>query len=234
MSRLTWMERDYQTGADRGVLYFHTGEVEVWNGLITVTEKPTDIFERVRYRDGVRFMNRRAEDSFSATIDCFTYPDAVLRPQSVFDMTYRVQTMKGHEIHLVYNAMARVPGGKYSQNEPSSFSLDISTKPRPMPMMRAPSAHLVIDTSTAYPPVVAEFENRLYGTDLQGPGVPTPDDIASIFDVNALFQVVDNGDGTATITAPDEVFEWLSTTQAIVDWPYVNNVDADTVRIRNW
>lgn len=234
MSRLTWAERDYQSGSDRGVLYFHAGEVEVWNGLITVTEKPTDIYERVRYRDGVRFLNRRAEDSFSATIECFTYPDAVLRAQSVFDMTYRVRTAKGYEIHVVYNAIARAPGGKYTQNDASTFSFDISTRPMPMPLLRKPSAHLIIDTAAAYPPAVGEFEKLLYGDDHSEPRLPRPDEITSIFDVNALFQVVDNGDGTATISAPDEVFAWISETYAIANWPYVNEVDEDTVRIRNF
>jgi hypothetical protein len=234
MSRLTWEERDYHTGADRGALYFHNGEVTVWNGLITVTESPSDIFEKVRYRDGVRVLNRRAEDSFSATVECFTYPDAVLRARSVFDMTYRVRTMKGYQIHLVYNAMARFPGGEYKQIEPSTFTLDIATRPRPMPMSRAPSSHIVIDSATAYPPALAELERILYGDDIHEAKFPDPDSIASIFDINSLFHVVDNGDGTATISAPDEVFEWLNETQAIVDWPYVNGVDSDTVRIRNF
>lgn len=235
MSRLTWDDRQYYGGADRGVVYPRSGEVEVWNGLIAITEKPKDIRQRVRYRDGVRVLNARFEDSYFASINCFTYPDVVLGARTVFNMAYRVKKANGYEIHLIYNAIASIPGGAYKQhNEVSTFTLDISTKPEPMPMLRSPSAHLIVDTSAAYLPAVEIFENLLYGDALSEPRFPQPDEIAVMFDINALFKVIDNGDGTATISAPDEVFEWLSETQAIVDWPYVNSVSEDTVRLRNF
>lgn len=234
MTRLTWSDRDYYAGVDRGAIYFRGGEVEVWNGLIKVDEAPTDIRERVRYRDGRRTVNQRAEDAFAASVDCFSYPERLNAYGVVFDMSYRVKKSTGYEIHLVYNAMPRISGVKYAQRESSPLTVDLVTKPRAMPLLRAPSAHVIIDTELAYPPVVVEFEKLLYGEEHTNPRFPNPEELVDIFDVNALFQVVDNGDGTATISAPDEVFDWLTSTHAIVDWPYVNNVDSDTVRIRNW
>lgn len=235
MSRLTWADRDYQAGADHAVAYIHNGAIEVWNGLVTVTEKPTDIRQKVRYRDGVRSLNYRAEDSFSASIECFTYPEVILGARTVFDLSYRINKLKGYEIHLVYNAIARTPGKAYRQmNDPDTFTLDISTKPSIMPFSTAPGAHIVIDSVTVYPPVLDAFEAVLYGDDTTEPKFPSPDEVASIFDINALFQVVDNGDGTATIIAPDDIFDWLNDTQAIADWPYVKTIDPDTVEIRNW
>lgn len=235
MTRLTWDDRQNYGGCDRGVIYFHNSDVQVWNGITAVTEKPSDLRTRVRYRDGQKSLNKRAEDSFAATVECFTYPDAVLGPRTVFDMSYRVNTAKGYEIHLVYNAIARVTGGAYKQeNEVTPFTIDITTKPRAMPLLRLPSAHLVIEASKAFPGAVAEVESTLYGGDETEPRFPTPEELVPIFDLNAYFTVIDNGDGTATITAPDEIFEWLSETQAIADWPYVNPVDEDTVRIRSF
>lgn len=235
MSRLTWEDRDYQDGVDRAAVYIHGGNVNVWNGLITVTEKPSDIRQKIRYVDGVRTLNYRAEDSYASSVECFTYPDVMLGARTVFDLTYRIKTLKGYQIHLVYNAIARSPGKGYrKENDPGTFTLDISTKPRAMPLLRSPSAHIVIDTAQAYPPVVDLFEDLIYGNDDDSPRFPDPDELIPLFDVNALFQVVDNGDGTATISAPDEVFDWLSDTQAIANWPYVNPVDANTVRIRNF
>lgn len=235
MTRLTWDDRQHYGGCDRGVVYFQNGEAAVWNGLTAVTEKPSDLRTRVRYRDGQKSVNQRVEDSFSATVECFTYPDTVLGARTVFNMSYRVQTLKGYEIHLVYNAIARVTGAAYQQEDQiTPFTFDITTKPRPMPLERMPSAHLIIDTSTAFPGAVAEIEAVLYGSDVIQPRFPVPDDLVPIFDINAYFTVIDNGDGTATITAPDEIFEWLSETQAIADWPYVNSVDEETVRIRNF
>lgn len=235
MSRLTWDDRNYSSGADHAVVYPRNGEIVVWNGLTEVTEKPSDIRERVRYRDGVRSVNQRAEDSFAATVVCFTYPDAVSNPRSVFDMSYRVKTGKGYEIHLVYNAMARSTGGVYKQGDVlTPFTLDIFTRPRAMPLMRMPSAHVVLDASTAYPSAIVEVEKILYGDDHTDPRMPSPDDLVPIFDLNSYFQVVDNGDGTATLIAPDDIFEWLSATEAEVDWPYVNRVSDDTLRIRSF
>lgn len=235
MSRLTWDDRNYDLGADRGVVYLHNGEVEVWNGLTAVTEKPSDIRTRVRYRDGVRSLNQRAEDSYSATVECYTYPDAILGARTAFDMSYRVRTGKGYEIHLVYNAIARSTGAAYKQQDDlTPFTIDILTKPRVMPLLRSPSAHVIVDASKAYPPAVAAVETILYGDDHDEPRFPNPEDLVPIFDVNALFKVVDNGDGTATLTAPDDVFEWLSATEADVDWPYVNRVSEDTLRIRSF
>lgn len=234
MSRLTWTERKYYSGVDRGVVYSRSGSVEVWNGLISVAEKPSDIRTRVRYMDGRKTVNQRSEDSFAATIDCHTYPTVLTKTRAEFDLTYRVKTNNGYEIHIVYNALGRFAGGLYAQNETTPFTFDIFTRPKEMPLLRKPSAHLVIDTSLAYGPVVDKFEEVLYGTDLAEPRLPGPEEVVDIFDVNALFQVVDNGDGTATISAPDEVFAWFSATYAIVDWPYVTTVDEDTVRIRNF
>lgn len=238
MSRLTWTERKYHSGVDRGVVYSRDGSVETWNGLISVAEKPTDIRERVRYRDGVRSINHRSEDSFAATIECFTYPlslfSTVPRTRPGFDMSYRTKTESGYEIHLIYNAVPRINGVTYKQNEHTPLTIDISTRPMMMPLSRAPSAHLIINTSTVYPGVLVEFEQVLYGGDDSDPRMPLPDDLISLFDVNALFRVIDNGDGTATLIAPDEVFEWFNATQGQVDWPYVNRVAPDTVRIRNF
>lgn len=235
MSRLTWSERKHYSGLDRAAVYSRTGSVEVWNGLISVTEDPSDIRERVRYRDGRKIINQRSEDSFKATAECFTYPDILVNPRATFNLTYRVKTSKGYEIHLVYNAMFQVKPGKYAQeDEVTPFNLVISTRPEPMPLLRKPSAHLVIDGSVAYPPVVTAFEDFLYGDEELEPRFPSPDELVTVFDVNALFQVIDNGDGTATLSAPDEVFEWLSSTHAIADWPYVNQIAEDTVRVRNW
>jgi hypothetical protein len=234
MSRLTWTERKHYGGVDRGAVYSRNGSVEAWNGLISVTEKPSDIRERVRHRDGMKTINQRVSDSFSATAECWTYPQLLSNHRTIFDFSYRSRTSTGYEIHLVYNALAHMTGVQYAQDEASPLTFDIWTRPRAMPLERMPSAHLIIDSSEAYPPVVAAFEDLLYGDGESDPRFPDPEELITIFDINALFQVVDNGDGTATISAPDEVFEWLSDTHAIADWPYVNNVDEDTVRIRNF
>ena len=234
MSRLTWTERKHYGGVDRGAVYSRSGSVEAWNGLISVTEKPSDIRERVRYRDGKKTLNQRVSDSFSATVECWTYPPLLSSNRVTFDLSYRTQTSTGYEIHLVYNAMAHITGTQYNQGEASPLTFDIWTRPRPMPLERMPSAHLVIDSSEAHAPVIAAVEDLLYGDSDSEPRFPTPDELIPLFDINALFKVIDNGDGTATLDAPDWVFEWFNSYEGQADWPYVNVVTEDTVRLRNF
>lgn len=234
MTRLTWTEGKHYGGVDRGVVYSRSGLAQVWNGLISVTEIPTDIRQRVRYRDGVKIVNHRSEESFSATIDCFTYPDSFLDTRMPFDMSYRVKTSKGHEIHLIYNAMAQVKTNKHSQLDPSGIAISVWTRPNPVSLGYAPTAHLVIDETLAYPPAFAAFETVLYGAVDSDPGIPSPNEVFNLFDVNALYKVIDNGDGTFTLEAPDDVFEWMSATAFEADWPTAVYLDSDTYTVRNW
>lgn len=234
MTRLTWTELKHYGGVDRGVLYSQDGSAEVWNGLGTVTQSPTDIRERVRYRDGIKTISHRSEDSFSASIECFTYPEALSNRRKPFNFTYRTQTNKGYEIHLVYNALFQVSGGKYDQNDPSPFSISVWTKPNLIPMNFAPSAHVIIDSTLTYSGALAAFESLLYGEEFQEPRLPLPEELVNLFDINALYQVIDNGDGTFTLEAPDDVFEWLSSIEFEAEWPSAVYLDSDTYVVRNW
>lgn len=234
MTRLTWTERKHYNGVDRGVLYSQDGSVEVWNGLTTVTQSPEDIRERVRYRDGIKTVSHRSEDSYSASIECFTYPDMLLDRRRPLNFTYRTQTNKGYEIHLVYNALFQTPAGNYTQRDPSPFSISAWTKPNPMPMQFAPTAHVIVDSTLTYSGALTAFETLLYGDELQEPRLPLPEELVDLFDINALYQVIDNGDGTFTLDAPDEVFEWLSATEFSADWPNAVYLDSDTYVVRNW
>ena len=233
MSRLVWERQDHHSGVDHGVLYFNN-ETLPWNGLISVEENTEESSSSERYLDGRRIVDRKTDDAFSAAVECFTYPERLVRHGDIFDMSYRSNKGPGYEIHLIYNALARVGKAKYVHAGSTSLSVDLATRPRAMPLLRAPSAHLIVDTNLAYPPMVTQLEAILYGTDDWAPRLPDPEELTALFDANSLFRVVDNGDGTATLTAPEEVFHWLNATHAVVDWPYVNKVASDTVRLRNF
>jgi len=235
MTRLTWEARDYEIGVDRGVYYPREGAAEVWNGLVSVVENTPDISDRVRYVEGRKIAQHRREDSFSATVSAFSHPSSfLLNPRAPFGMSYRVETAKGHKIHLVYNALAHISGRNYGQaDSPEPFNLNISTVPVAM-LDLMPSAHLIIDTADAYPGSVTQFEDVLYGNNDFDPRLPSPSEAFDIFELNALFKIIDNGDGTFTMEAPDEYIEWLSLTQVEAEWPRITTLDEDTYRIRSW
>ena len=88
MSKLLWDqtgERRYETGCDRGVLY--TGKntaandpraydnAEAWNGLTSVTDKPSGAEATKIYADNILYGSMRAAEDFGGSIEAYTYPD---------------------------------------------------------------------------------------------------------------------------------------------------------------
>lgn len=241
MTRLTWGERPYEVGVDRGVCYTPGGIGESWNGLTNVEESPSESSE-TRYQDGIKLPNRKTSESFSATIEAFTYPPSFeerlglsgglisRRRQGFFDFSYRIMTESGYKIHLVYNALATPTSYSYQQNDASPFSWDVTTRPRYMPSA-LPSAHIVVDSSLAYETVITQLEDILYGNDAFEPRMPTPEEVYAIFEENSILRVIDLGAGVFRITGPDDAVITLDANTSRVTWPSVIQLDTDTYSI---
>jgi len=164
MTALTWDqtgERTYETGVSNGVLYQidNTGAYingVAWNGLTTVTEKPSGADAKPQYADNIKYLNLIATEVFGATIEAFTYPiefeqnDGSASPtpgvtigqqaRKPFGFSYK--SLKGNDtqgnaygykLHLVWNAQAAPSQKAYStvndSPAPIAFSWDISTTP---------------------------------------------------------------------------------------------------------
>lgn len=210
MTRLNWDafgERFYELGVDRGVLYVSTNPGVPWTGLVSVTESPTGAEERPYYIDGVKYLNLRSAEEFNATIEALGSPaefgvcDGIKvihngllvtqQPRTPFGLSYRTMvgnevsgTDYGYKIHLVYGAMA-APTQRPNQSAggsitPTKFSWAVTTLPPPITGYRR-TAHLVIDSKTTNPTVLATVEDLLYGTVSTNPSLPTPDALAAIF-----------------------------------------------------
>jgi len=137
MSIVVWDDtgnKRYETGVDHGVLYplntetsaYDTGVA--WNGLTTVTESPAGAAANPQYADNIKYLNLLSAETFSATIQAFTYPDEfglmdgtespeaglVIGQQSrkTFGLCYRtnigtdVSASAGFKLHLVYGLLA--------------------------------------------------------------------------------------------------------------------------------
>lgn len=239
MARLIWgaTPREADTGLDRGVLYPANGPGVPWNGLISVTENPPDSKGGFRYIDGVRVRARRTAESFSAVIEALSYPDELYRDPFMgsrigpFGLSYRVQTTNAHKIHLVYNAQTIPAAREYLQEQSlSPYLWAIDTKPVPVPEGR-PSAHLVVDTAKAHASVVEALEYILYGSDEQPARLPTPAEVVDIFEENAILRVTDHGDGTFTVTGPDEAIVMLDLTTFQITWDSALIVDENSYTI---
>lgn len=240
MSRLIWDKQDYEAGLDRGVFYSQDGSGEAWNGLTSVKESSSDSDEQAHYIDGVKTHRRRRLEDFSGTIEAFTYPDSFYedmltqrRPKS-FGLSYRVKSGDDYKIHLVYNALISPGGFSYKPFEAESFSWEFSTKPLPIPGGRLISAHLIVDTSKAYPWTVTAFENVLYGSESDVARLPFPSEVLDIFDVNSILKVTDNGDGSFTVEGPDDVIQMIDPTTFQITWPSAVYIDEDSYTLSSW
>ena len=204
MSKLIWDDiaaRDYEAGVNRGVFYPLNGPGQVWNGLVSVEESPSEADDRPRYLDGKRIGNRRRLGEFSATVSAFTYPTSfspvLVEPirRTHFGLSYRTQSREGYKIHLVYNAIASPAGSNYVYDETYPFQWLITTRGELGPDGMIVS-HFIIDTEVAYPETIAAFEKVLYGGDEAEARLPSPLEVFDIFEANSHFRVIDNGDGT--------------------------------------
>src|SRR5690606_7361200 len=85
----------------------------------------------------------------------------------------------------------------------SVLEWELSTTPVPIPGYSSTS-HLMINSLTTHPDVLATIEDELYGTEGTIPRLPSVTEILSLFDSHAIFTVVDNGDHSYTISGPDD------------------------------
>lgn len=82
MSRLEWgrtVDRVYETGTDRGVLYLQNpngsyGSGTAWNGLTAVTENPSGAEPTALWADNRKYLNLMSTEEFGCTIEAYSYP----------------------------------------------------------------------------------------------------------------------------------------------------------------
>jgi hypothetical protein len=229
---LTWDKtRDYEVGVDHGVLYLDGGPGEVWNGLSSVKETDSGSDIQIRYLDGVKTLQRRRKGDFSGSVEAYTYPEMLdQRSLKSFGFSYRISTAKSSKIHLIYNARFSPGGASHKQSEVDLISWDFTTLAIPIPDV-AMSAHLIVDADVAYPETVQALEDILYGTDSMSAHFPSPVEVLKIFEEHSILRVIDHGDGTFTITGPDEAIQMLSGTTWQITWPSAIYIDAVTYSI---
>lgn len=208
-------ERNYETGVDRGVLYLKENDqfsiAYPWNGLTSVTDKPTGGEIKPLYADDVKYVNLMAPVDFGYNIEAYTVPDAFFecdgshevgegiyahqQERRVFGFSYRTLLgdeygISGYILHLIYNSTASVSSRNYvsiGENvEPMIMSWDVNTIPVEVPGFR-PSSWVEIFSNRANPKKLAMLEEILYGTDTTDPRMPYPDEIIELFTDHAIY-----------------------------------------------
>lgn len=222
MTRLIWgepLDKSWQAGLDRGVLYPPNGPGVPWNGLISVDEGGSQE-KSTYYVDGRKYLEMVTPREYSAQISAFTFPDEFYdlcgiveaadgllldgQQPDRFGLSYRTGVTDGtgagyYKIHLVYGVMATTSNAQHQtlsgSVEPETFQFDISAVPESVSGFR-PTAHVILDTRHIDPLTIIEIEKMIYGTWHVDAHLPP---IQTFFDMMSFGEIVvirDNGDGT--------------------------------------
>jgi len=178
-----------------------------WNGLTTVTESPSGADATPQYADNIKYLNLVAAEQFGGTIEAFTYPDefaecdgtAEPKPgvrvgqqtRKPFGLCYRTRkgndvegTDFGYKLHLVYGALAAPAEKAYATindtPEALTFSWTFTTTPVQVTGLK-PAASLTIDSTEVAAADLAALEDILYGSALDDPRLPLPDEVLALF-----------------------------------------------------
>lgn len=242
--------RLYEAGVDRGVFYPDVGPGLPWNGLINVKEDPDGVELRRMFVDGVPIRTQKTRESFAAVLQAYDSPREFdeydgnygQQRRKPFGLSYRtrigndISADYGYKIHLVYNALAmpaQVNNSTLTSDglDGTPFSWGISTTPVPIPGAK-PAAHLIIDSTIAYPEALAAVEAAIYGSDNGGdPYLPSPQEVMDILEPFSVILIVDHGDGTWSAIGPDEAIQMIDTDIFEISWPSAVYLDEDTYEI---
>ena len=213
---LTWDntgERFYETGIQKGVLYpvaaggtYPKGVA--WNGLTSVSEKPTGAEATALYADDIKYFNLISNEDFEATVEAYTYPDefaecdgsATLtkgviigqQKRKTFGMCYRTTLGNdtdgndyGYKLHLIYGATAAPTEKAYNtvndSPEANTFSWELKTTPVNVTNHK-PTACITIDSTKCDANKLKALEAILYGSTTADARLPLPDEIKTLME----------------------------------------------------
>lgn len=203
-------ERFYETGVKNGVLYIPDNGVYnkgvAWNGLISVSEKPSGAEPTPLYADDIKYLTLTSAEEFGATIEAYTYPDEFAlcdgsaelvkgvavgqQTRKPFGLCYKTVVGNdvngndlGFKLHLVYGALASPSEKAYNtineSPEAITFSWEITTTPVQVSGFK-PTACLTIDSRKVDTEKLAALEKILYGDTATAPRLPLPDEIKTL------------------------------------------------------
>jgi hypothetical protein len=248
VTRLSWGtpgERYYEDGVDRGVLYVNDVGY-VWNGLISVSERPSGGEHRSYYLDGIKYLSLASAEEYEATINAISSPpefavcDGVRslyqglfvtqQKRQPFGLSYRTMINDdltpdaGYKIHLVYNALAAPSERNHNTRSDSPELMPLSWYIQAVPPVSTgmgfkPSAHFIVDSRNTPGDILTQLEDILYGNEAADARFPSQTEILNLFEVYATLKVTDHGDGTFTLDGPDTIIvQQTDPTEYSITW----------------
>lgn len=204
-------EKLYGTGVDKGAIFVMSdagvyGPGVAWNGLTSVSEKPSGGESNPKYANNRKYLDLRGPEEYAATIEAFYSPeefdtcdgtveiaDGVTvgqQKRSIFGFAFRskvgndvVGDEYGYKITLVYGCSASPserPHGTVNESpEADTLSWEISSTPIEIPGKK-PSATIKLDSTKIPAPKMALLEDLIYGSEASESKLPTPAEILAI------------------------------------------------------
>lgn len=189
-------KRFYETGVDHGILFTKTGlngayaKGVAWNGLTTISDKPTGAEATAIYADNIKYLNLISVEECEGTIEAYTYPDEFMvcdgsveaedgvyvtaQTRAQFGLYYRTKIGNditgdlGYKHHFIYGATATPSEKSYNtvndSPEAATMSWDFKTVPVEIEGKK-PSAHIIIDSRKADADKLKELLALVEGTD---------------------------------------------------------------------
>lgn len=210
MAILNWdaaSQRRVEYGISKGVLYPRGRDAAAWNGLISVSERPSGGEEIALHADNQKYASFRSFESFEATIEAYMYPEAFAecdgsisvadgvkigqQKRRPFDFCYRTEIATaadsiydhGYMLHLVYNATAAPSEKNYQTMNESPDAMTLSWDLECMPFIvngHKGASTITIDSTKVDRIKLEAIEAILYGENGEDPRMPDPDEIVRL------------------------------------------------------
>lgn len=232
MAKLQWGaddQRRYEMGVSHGVLYLRGQKGVAWNGLTSVSERPTGADPVDLWADNSKYASFRAVEEFEATIEAYQYPTefeecdggrrfsegAWVRQQrrKPFDFSFRTEVLnasnspynKGYKLHLIWNATASPSERQYETVNDSpdamTYSWELSTVPTEI-IGRHPTSHMIIDSTRVDRLKLEAIEKILYGTATEDARMPDAEEVLTILQLMDIHRAMIN------ILSADRLWIW--------------------------
>ena len=116
--------------------------------------------------------------------------------------------------------------------DPSLFAWDIHGEAVPVPGAR-PSSRLMLEAPN-HPDLLVALEDILYGTDTTDPRMPSPSELVDLYEAYTRLTVTYNGDGSYTVSGPDNMVTLLEDGRFQIDAPSVFFLKEDVFVVRSY
>lgn len=212
MTRIQWNasgDRIFHTGLDRGVLFVEDAPGVPWNGLVGLSEQPSEGTVTPRYIDGRKYLNTASIEEYAADIRAYTYPDIFegcdgvyfdeygvgygQQERKPFSVAYRslvgndLQSIDfAYRLHVVYDLTAEPSSVEHatisSTVDPGIFSWRVTSLPvEPLYPGLEPVSHIIFDSRRVSKEIMEKLEEWLYGTAVSEPRLPRFEDFKELF-----------------------------------------------------